>query len=308
MEPPLPPLRTSPGRLPFWLRVLQRVFTTLPTTARVRVYEYFFRQKWRNRARGVVRLPFGLALKVSDVLPLLGNEIAALSFVGQLRGVNVPVLFDSIPATPSDRGFMVSTWIDGDLPVDVWEQITAEDTERVVCDLREQLEALREQTEHPEHLICSSRGGPVLDFRVPWIDQENPRTFADPREFAAEMWPGLDHDEVPQRVALRPVLRPVIDRMDIPISFCHGDLQPKNMIFERGFHQWRAGKSRVALIDWEHGGWMPIYWDAVKATWLESTVDSEYTMMMRRIFPDSRIRETLDADWQWRLRANYLIM
>jgi hypothetical protein len=51
---------------------------------------------------------------------------------------------------------------------------------------------------------------------------------------------------------------------------------------------------------------MPVYWDALKATWMESEWDTEWFEMARCIFPEDR--DILDADWEWRSRSGITIL
>ena len=62
----------------------------------------------------------------------------------------------------------------------------------------------------------------------------------------------------------------------------------------------------VCLIDWEMAGWMPLPWDALKATWLTFESDNEWRMMMFSLFPECQ--QELTADWEWRLLSNVTIV
>ncbi|OBZ72607.1 hypothetical protein A0H81_07937 [Grifola frondosa] len=122
----------------------------------------------------------------------------------------------------------------------VFDHLTSSDKDRIVKDLREQFRALKLQTQSSStHLICNASGGPVNDPRVPWVAQENPRTFARYQDFAAEVWTGLDWSM--NRDTLRPMMMPLIERKDVPIVFSHADLLPKNIIIPGGLARWRAG-------------------------------------------------------------------
>jgi hypothetical protein len=201
---------------------------------------------------------------------------------------------------------MVSTWVEGDTAAAVWDILRPHDLKHIADDLRGQWEALRRQTECAAHPICSAAGGTIVDARVPWIAEERPRVFDDCRVFAEEVWLGLDQD-IPYRNALRMDMETVLNTV-YPISFCHGDLLPKNLIFPGGLEKWREGRSRICLIDWEQSGWFPVYWDALKATWLEDDPESQYTKLMRPVFGGEEIQKAIDADWQWRSRSNIQIL
>ena len=269
------------------------------------LYEFCTRKcKAPDVELNIYRLPFGLVLKVGNT-PEVNNEACALKALKDLGAIiSHPSLFDCVPCQNSKKSYMVSTWILGDCVSDVWDSLTATDKIRFEQDLREQCDALRSQTQTLEHAIFSAAGGPVVDYRVPWL-LDNPREFRTCQEFASQVWLGMDHN-TPARMALRPVMLPIMQRTDVYISLCHGDLFAKNMIFPGGLDNWRAGRSRLCLIDWEQAGWMPVYWDALKATWMEMDKDTEWFNMARRIFPD--FTDVLDADWEWRSRSKFQIL
>jgi thiamine kinase-like enzyme len=78
------------------------------------------------------------------------------------------------------------------------------------------------------------------------------------------------------------------------------------MIFPGGLNHWRSGGERICIIDWEYAGWMPNYWDALKATWTQWEPDTEWLQIMRTVFPDCI--EELETDWQWRSRSGITII
>ncbi|KAG7088071.1 hypothetical protein E1B28_012102 [Marasmius oreades] len=116
----------------------------------------------------------------------------------------------------------------------------------------------------------------------------------------------MGYSHIPHLVALRPILSPIIERFDIPISMCHGDMNICNLIFEGGLQNWREGQSRISFVDWEQAGWMPSYWDALKGTWLEFEKDTEWMRVMRAVFVE--YNDILDADWEWRTRSQIPIL
>ncbi|KAG2153910.1 protein kinase subdomain-containing protein PKL [Suillus clintonianus] len=239
----------------------------------------------------IFRLPFGLVLKVIKKPSYV--EADALRFVSTLRDIHVPRYIDSV--SNQYKSYLLTTWVEGDCAGD----------ERLAHDLRSQLGSMRLQTRSYElRAICNASGGPVDDPRIPWVARENLRTFPSSQDFVAEVWTGLDWPM--NRDTLQPLLRPLIERDGVPIVFSHGDLLPKNLIFPGGLNHWRSGGEKICIIDWEYAGWMPIFWDALKATWLEGEPDTEWLQMMRTIFPECI--EELDADWQWRSRSRVTIL
>ena len=88
--------------------------------------------------------------------------------------------------------------------------------------------------------------------------------------------------------------------------FTHGDLLPKNLMLPGGLEVWRAGGSLVCVIDWALAGWMPIYWEALKASWMEFEEHTDWYDMVREVFPECAAE--LHADWQWRSGSGVTIV
>ena len=249
--------------------------------------------------RHIYCLPFNLALKTSVRSRLV--EADALRFVGSLDRINAPLLIDS--ASTPRISYILFTWIDGDCCSEIWEQLTPSDKEKMVEDLRSQLSALRLQTITHDHVICSASGDPIEDPRVPWLD-DDPRVFTSYREFMEQVWLGLKFPR--NRDTLYPLLKPFVERDDVPIVFSHGDLLPKNLIISGGLAQWRSDHRPLGIIDWEHAGWMPLPWEVLKATWLVFDREDGWYKMMTQVFPE--LHTELEMDWQWRLRSGIPIV
>jgi hypothetical protein len=250
----------------------------------------------------VWRLPFGLVLKKSthdnpDI------EAAALQFLeaSKIAGVNFPHLVDHVSST--GLSFMLSTYISGIDGSDAWNDLSQHDWPRIEGDLHDQLMSLRRQSSSSNHRICSATGGVIEDPRIPWVAEQKTEINST-EEFFRQVWLGLDWPR--NRDTIRPRIEPVIQR-PVPIVFCHGDVFMKNFIFPGGLETWRAGGSRVYLIDWEYAGWMPEPWEALKCTSLECEVlDSLWIQRVRRILPQSS--DYLNTDWLWRSEANVTIV
>ncbi|KAI0074401.1 hypothetical protein K474DRAFT_1665397 [Panus rudis PR-1116 ss-1] len=232
------------------------------------------------------------------------NEVAALRFVESLRGINAPYLID-YASTPS-RSYTLMTWINGDCCALVWDELTQSDRDRLLSELRAQFSSMREQTLNKSSVICNAQGSPISDPRIPWVQEENPCVFSSPPEFFRQVWIGLDRPRLSQTI--RPLIEPLIERSHIPIVFCHGDLGPKNIIIPGGLERWRVGSTAVYLIDWEFAGWMPLSWEALKATFLVVDLEEDeiWYGMMKALFPES-VPE-LEADWLWRSKSNITIL
>ncbi|KAF7798696.1 hypothetical protein EIP86_009920 [Pleurotus ostreatoroseus] len=283
-------------------RMIRAILPIIPAGIRVHIYKLCARVSgliYGTVTGNVFRLPFGLVLKVTFPSSV---ESHALRFVNRISGVHTPLFIDSVRT--AERSYMISTWVEGQRLGDVWDDMTIEDKEQLASDLHQQFSTLRSHTMSTTHPICNAAGGPIDDPRIPWVTQKAPRIFNSCPEFAQEVWIGLNGPR--NRDTLRPILQPLIDRQNVPVVFSHGDLVLRNVIVPGGLLWWRTRTERVCLVDWEFAGWMPTYWDPLKATWLDFEEDSEWKQIVRHVFPDC-VTE-LDADWEWRSRSNITII
>ncbi|KAL4245086.1 Protein kinase-like domain superfamily protein [Abortiporus biennis] len=249
----------------------------------------------------IFRLPFGLVLKATpNPIP---NEGKALEFIQSIRGVNAPRLIDYMAT--SSQSYVLMTWIDGECCTDHMDELKPSDRERLAHQLREQITCMREQTRGDGHAIGNALGGIIFDPRIPWL-QDDPRMLSSIREFFEQVWIGLDFPHLSP--ILKPLIQPLIERENVPVVFCHGDILPKNIIFPGGLDKWRAGETKIALIDWEYAGWMPLHWEALKATWMicDPEEEKEWYEMIKKVFPESLL--DLEVDWEWRSKSGIAIV
>lgn len=272
----------------------------IPQPCKCLLYDLCFRLGRRLKRDVSVRvclLPFGLALKVISGPNV--NEAAALRLIGNSQGVRTPYLVDSVAST--DKSYLLTTWVAGPTLGDVWDDLSVADKDAVVEDLQRQMDAMRRQTNSPSsHAISNVIGGPIGDNRIPWAA---PQVYKSHREFAEQVWIGLKMPSI--RNTLSPTIRSLIER-DVAVVFTHGDLLMKNLIIPSSVEHWRVSGEPICIIDWETAGWMPLYWESLKATWLECEKDTEWTGVIRRMFPECHAE--LDADWRWRSESNIVIL
>ncbi|KAI0761487.1 protein kinase subdomain-containing protein PKL [Trametes elegans] len=245
-------------------------------------------------------LPFNLILK--PTLDVNLNEAQALHIVESVKDVQAPRLVSHAAGVP--YSYTLMTRIEGDCCNDVFDELTASDKTRLVLELQTQLAALRQATANRRKTICGASEASISDPRIPWLCEE-PRVLRSSQEFFEQVWIGLD---LPwNRDTIRPYIRPFIEREDVPIVFCHGDILPKNIILPGGLKQWRKGTTQLFLIDWEYAAWAPLPWEALKATWLVvDPVEDEWYDLMKKVFPESSAE--LETDWTWRLKSNITII
>lgn len=301
---PIPELslqNSPPQTLSMALRIIKFLLSLTPSSFKARLYDSLINTFICSRAspyHRVYRLPFGLVLKVTQRLRIgtTNVEADALRFVNNLdHAVHCPQFIDAV-LTDTNKTYLLSTWIHGDLAAVVWDDLSSQDKAHLIGDLRERFCRLRLQTSG-SHIICNASNAPVEDPRIPWFSDTNPQTLVTSQEFSMVVWHGLNFK---RNQTLKAFMMPLIDRPDIPVTFCHGDLMPRNLIFPGGLEHWRLGHSRIGIIDWEFAVWMPCYWDPLKATCMTDP-DDEWFQMARLIFPEDVT--CLDVDWEWRSRS-----
>ena len=282
------------------LRSLKALLLLIPPRWKPALYNYIvkFPRISTEIHPTVYRLPPCLVLKITYSTTHV--EAAALRFISSVKGIFAPHLIDEV--STQAECYLVTTWVEGDCVSHVWDRLSPSDKQMIVDDLSSQLQILRSYNmmSVAEQTICNAAGGPVNVPRIPWVARKNPRTFSTCQEFARQVWVGLDKE------SNQTTLKPLIERDHIPIVFTHGDIVPRNLIFIGGLERWRDGRSRICLIDWEFSGWLPLYWEALKASFLEFKVDGDWLQMVRQIFPECSTE--LDADWEWRSRSKVSIL
>lgn len=283
--------------------IIMWILRLIPKQLKPQIYE--FAKSWSERNGlnvypRIYRLPFNLVLKTS--VWGSSNEGAAMRFVESL-GVNSSRFIDHASGGPKAM-YLVSTWVDGDCCMSVWDQLTAEDRSMIVSQLRVQINLMREKTISSNHAICNTEGNFVDDPRIPWVARETPKVFTSSQEFFKHVWIDL---KLPPLYGepFGPIYQQLIDRTDRPIVFCHGDLLPKNIILPGGLDEWRKGRSTVCLIDWQNAGWLPLQWEAIKSSWTLRDPESPWFFMMKELFPESNAE--LDADMDWTMRTEVII-
>lgn len=281
-----------------------RILRIVPRTLKTKMYGILLSWCKRNKRRidlYVYRLPFGLVLKSSEA-----NEAAALRFVESL-GVDSARWIDDAPQDKYSH-FTLMTYIPGDCCRLVWPDFTESDKEMFLIQLREIVHHMRKLTSSSDHAICNVEGNVIDDPRIRWVARENSVVFTSSPEFFSRVWIQLTYKKptIGGGPPMGPFLRPIIDRTDRPIVFTHGDILPKNMMLPGGLDEWRRGRSKLCLIDWQNACFAPLPWEALKATWLCGYDDAEWFPMMKEVFPESL--EELEADRIWRSRTHVMLI
>ncbi|PGH15016.1 hypothetical protein AJ79_02698 [Helicocarpus griseus UAMH5409] len=192
-------------------------------------------------------LPFGLCLKFGRRVP--ENEANALRVVEKSTNINAPRL---INFTKEDKtGYLLMTKVPG-VPLGsvIW-RMTYEERRQLAKDLGKCISQLRSIPNKNKNALCDTTGGPLTDHRLdedldPW-GPYNSKT-----EFLDEVTAGLEDQRG------QPPLSYLYEK-DHDICFTHSDLSLSNLFVERG--------RLTGIIDWEHAGYKPEYWEYTRAVW-----------------------------------------
>ncbi|KAG6037169.1 hypothetical protein E4U41_005303 [Claviceps citrina] len=201
----------------------------------------------------VQRLPFGMYLKSirKECQETLANEYATLQLVRRHTGITVPRPVDLV--SDSTGSYLVTTRVKGILLGQCIDTLSVDEETTLICDLHKSLAELRAipKVVAPEHAITSALGRACYDHRINAAsnvhsDNGYKGPFRDEDEFNDNLrnshLPHISHGSGHQ------------------IVFTHGDLNMRNILMHNG--------RLSGIIDWEHSGWYPEYWDYTKACYV----------------------------------------
>lgn len=135
-----------------------------------------------------------------------------------------------------------------------------------------------------EFRICNSKGGGILDCRIPASQHEDLRfkTEADFNKYFTD----------PLRKDIAPT---VAKSHSIPheIYFTHGDLNMRNILAQDG--------KTTGIVDWENAGWLPEYWEYAKIhytvrgsiRWLADVVDRVFEGYREELWVENLLSDLL---------------
>lgn len=193
----------------------------------------------------VYKLPFGLYLRRGSVVlaPEYHVEAHTLRMVEQLTDIPAPRAIDVLES--SRYSYLLMTCVPGRPAGQILDTMTDEQVKQVVTDLKGYISELRAiQNKATKSHICNSKGGGILDWRVPDSQREELRfeTEADFNKYLTDpFW-----KDIQTRAAKSHDIRH-------DIVFTHGDLNPRNILAENG--------KITGIADWENGGLFPEYWE-----------------------------------------------
>jgi len=192
-------------------------------------------------------LPFGLILKLGKIgVP---EEAKTIQFIQ--RNTKIPVPHIIVSATGIWHHYMLMKRVDGELLHFTWDRLSQSQQSHVIDQLRFMVEQLRSLPTPQPPSVSALNNAPCLDARVAGSRTFGPFTtvagFHDHLASVSTFY--MDEDDIKR------IRSQMSDHQRI--FFTHGDLAPRNIFMK--------GDKIVALIDWEHAGWYPEYWEYVKA-------------------------------------------
>ncbi|KAL3468864.1 kinase-like protein [Aspergillus californicus] len=219
-------------------RLFRQLWVVLPSFVRASVYDGLLRIGsciyGHSLSITVYKLPFGLYLRRGSSNWLKSRQIPAPRAIDVLES--------------SRFSYLLMTCVPGRPVGQLLDTMTDEQVKQV-------------------NLTSASKGGGILDWRVPDSQREELRfeTEADFNKHLTDpFWEAIRRDAAKSHDI----------RHDI--VFTHGDLNPRNILAENG--------KITGIVDWENAGWFPEYWEYTKAhysvrslmRWLANVIDQAF--------------------------------
>lgn len=234
----------------------------------------------------VYRLPFGLYLRRSstDLAEKYRVEAHTLRMIERHTNILAPRLLDVFHT--SKYSYLLMTRVPGRPIGPMLSTLTDEQLKQAVTDLKGYISQLRQiPRDESEHRICNSKGGGILDWRIPDSQQEELmfKSEADFNRYLTQPFLG----DVQKRAA-------VSHDKQHDIVFTHGDLNPRNILATED------GKI-TGIVDWENAGWFPEYWEYTKShyavrhtiRWLADVVDRVFEGYRDELFVENMLSDLL---------------
>jgi len=216
----------------------------------------------------VQRAPFGLYIKRSPRKVLPRNEDPALRLVEQHTNVPAPRLIESL--VTKNRTYVVMTRPPGATLHDTINTLSYAERSQLASDLRSSVSQFRKIPNPNSAAICSPNGGPLLDYRI--TDPSGP--------FDSE-------ESFNNHIISRSSLRSAIHDRHHEIFFSHADLNPINILIERG--------RLSGIVDFSSAGFYPEYWEYTKGVYGHLGLDRSWLDILGDVF-DGKYGDELAAE------------
>ncbi|KAK4130635.1 kinase-like protein [Trichocladium antarcticum] len=233
-------------------RGLWSLWRLVPSRVRIWAYSKLYRAGraiYGPTDTKVQRLPFNLFIKYRSVSSpgLLINEHDALQLIRKNSDLMVPQPLDFV--SDSKWSYMVTARVPGYQLSEVFSMLTDEQLHALAMDLNEFLSKLRaipkgaRSRTAPMTAVTGAAGGDCHHVRMELMFGKGTYgPFTTEQDF---------HDFIRPR---RPAAPGEIQRGGHDIVMTHGDLSRRNVIVDKD------GRL-VGVVDWEHAGWYPTYWE-----------------------------------------------
>lgn len=236
------------------MSLLRGFLRILPGSMRLSLYRYFVRTVTDSGPAHVgpstVRLlRFGLCLKQGRPMTMK-NEANALCLVEKCTtSVPAPKLVDFVMEEDGEAGFILMTRVPGERLDTVLYRMTLEERRQLGHDLGQCISEWRCIPNNSQHQIANTTGGPVFDHR---FEDKHCGPFDSDTAFNDCLTVSVEKKRHESRLS-------ALYKEKHGVYFTHSDLDQTNVFVQAG--------QLSGIIDWEHAGFKPEYWEYTKALW-----------------------------------------
>lgn len=229
--------------------LLRRFLRLAPAFIRIALFRYIIKTvpyagPMHRGAASVRLLPFGLCLKEGRPTTVK-NEANALLLVEKHTNAPAPRLIDFL-MNGKETGFILMTQVPGDRLDEVLYRMTNEERKQLGRDLGRYITQWRRIPNDSPYQVNNATNGPIYDNR---LEDKQCGPFHSTTDFADYLTKYLENKrwEHPLSALYKQTHR---------IYFTHSDLHRTNIFVQGG--------KLSGIIDWEHAGFKPEYWEYTK--------------------------------------------
>ncbi|KAK2743039.1 hypothetical protein FQN57_004995 [Myotisia sp. PD_48] len=228
-------------------------------------------------------LPFGLCLKIGNRVSK--NEANALLLVEKYTSIPAPQLINFTFDKKEGKGYLLMTSVPGVPAENVFLRMSYEERHQMARDLGKYIAQYRRIPNQNKYLFCDTIGGPLIDHRT---ESAGP---CDPCNSKSDFLDHIIHKDIRNEPSIS-----ALYNKEHATCFTHSDLHLSNLTVEGG--------RLCGLIDFEHAGFRPEFYEYTKAVWAYSgRQDMVYLFSLAF---DEDYKEELDSEKEiWRLYPTY---